>query len=238
MYLPRTAFLITLLSALALSGCVSTQPVKYQGLASTHAMTTSEPDKTNEHAPFSYVNPEVVWQNYATYMLDPIEIYANPDGQFGKLNDSDKDKLASYMHDQFVLALSKKFEPSPVPTIDTLRIHITLTGVETSTRVVSTMTKVIPVGAVVNTALWAFGKQAAFTGSVTYAVEIYDAATGDLLDAYITKQYPGAMNIPASFSSLGAAKAGIRLGAKRLTNTLSMYGVVGSNTSSTESSHP
>ena len=42
-------------------------------------------------------------------------------------------------------------------------------------------------------------------GSVIYAVEISNAATSRLLNAYIAKQYPNALNVGASIGSLSAA---------------------------------
>jgi hypothetical protein len=60
------------------------------------------------------------------------------------------------------------------------------------------------------------GGQGAFSGSVSYAVEVYDGASGQLLKAYVSKQYPNAMNLPAAFGSLGAAKTGLDKGADAL----------------------
>jgi hypothetical protein len=51
---------------------------------------------------------------------------------------------------------------------------------------------------------------------VNYAVEIYDASTNRLLNAYVEKQYPNAMNVKSTFGSLGAAKTGIGKGADAL----------------------
>jgi hypothetical protein len=53
-------------------------------------------------------------------------------------------------------------------------------------------------------------------GSVNYAVEIYDAASNCLLSAYVTKQYPNAMNAGATFSALKGSKVGIDKGADAL----------------------
>jgi hypothetical protein len=53
-------------------------------------------------------------------------------------------------------------------------------------------------------------------GPVSYAVEIYDASTNQLLSAYVAKQYPNAMNIAATFGSLSASKTGIKKGAQDL----------------------
>jgi uncharacterized protein DUF3313 len=44
-------------------------------------------------------------------------------------------------------------------------------------------------------------KQAIFSGSVSYAVEIYDSASNRLLCAYVAKQYPWAENLFASFGT-------------------------------------
>jgi hypothetical protein len=57
-------------------------------------------------------------------------------------------------------------------------------------------------------------------GSVSYSVEIYDAASNLLLKAFVTKQYPNAMNIVATFGSLHAAKTGIEKGADALVASL------------------
>jgi len=60
-----------------------------------------------------------------------------------------------------------------------------------------------------------------FTGSVIYAVEIYDAPTNRLLAAFVTKQYPGSLNVLATLGSLAAAKTGIEKGADALLAQLS-----------------
>lgn len=53
-------------------------------------------------------------------------------------------------------------------------------------------------------------------GSVNYAVEIYDAPSNRLLSAYVTKQYPNAMNAGATFVRLKGSKVGIEKGADAL----------------------
>ena len=102
------------------------------------------------------------------------------------------------------------------PGSTTLRIHLTLTGIETNTPVLSSLTKIAPVNLVINVVQTARDKQAIFTGSVSYAVEIYDSASNQLLRAYVSKQYPFAENLFASFGTSDASRAGIRNGAKDL----------------------
>ena len=54
------------------------------------------------------------------------------------------------------------------------------------------------------------------TGSVFYVVEIFDAPSGRLLSAYVSKQYPSPYDIKASVGALAAAQAGIDKGADAL----------------------
>jgi hypothetical protein len=60
------------------------------------------------------------------------------------------------------------------------------------------------------------GGEGAMTGSVMYAVEIFDAPTNRLLTAYVTKQYPNAMNPMATFGSLTASQSGVDSGSDML----------------------
>ena len=58
--------------------------------------------------------------------------------------------------------------------------------------------------------------EGSLTGSVIYAVEIFDATTSRLLGAFVSKQYPNPYNIKASVGALAAAEAGIDKGADSL----------------------
>ena len=54
-----------------------------------------------------------------------------------------------------------------------------------------------------------------------HEIIVYDALSRQLLSAYITKQYPNAMNVGASFGALKAARVGIDKGADALVEQLS-----------------
>jgi tetrahydromethanopterin S-methyltransferase subunit B len=58
------------------------------------------------------------------------------------------------------------------------------------------------------------------TGSVLYSVEIYDAQSNQLLESYVTKQFPNSENVFATAGSLTAAKTGIDKGANTLVKQL------------------
>lgn len=211
---PTRISLALLFLAGGLAGCAS-QPVRYQGLESATQLTTNPQDRAGR-VPFVYAASNTDWSRYGAFLLDPVSIYSGPDGQFGDVSDEDKRALARYAQEQFAVALKAKFAAATTPGPNTLRVRVTLTGVETNVPILGTVSKLVPAGAVVNTVQTVRDKQAMLSGSVSYAVEIYDSASNRLLRAYVSKQYPWAENVFASFGTLDAARAGIRMGADDL----------------------
>jgi hypothetical protein len=198
----------------ALVACGSPEPVAYSGIDSSSKLAVNRQDETGR-IPYRYAT-QVDWQTYKTAILDPVVIYRGPDNQFGDMSDADKVILADYMSAQFTEKLRHRFVLTTGPGPDTLRIKLTLTGAATSTPVLSTLSRFDLAGGLYNGVQSIRGGEGMMTGSVIYAVEIHDASTGRLLSAFISKQYPNALNIGASLGSLGAAKTGIEKGAESL----------------------
>jgi len=197
-----------------LAGCASPTPVAYTGIASS-AQLRPDPDDTSGHIPYRY-STQVDWQNYDKAIVDPVAIYRGADHQFGDMSEADKSALGNYMGTQFAQSLSKRFQIIGTPGRHTLRIKLTLTGAETTTPVIGTFTHIDLAGNLYNGVQAIRGGEGLIAGSVIYSVEIYDAQSSRLLAAYISKQYPGALNIGASFGSLAAAETGIDKGAEAL----------------------
>lgn len=207
---------LALLPMVYLAGCASVPPVHFSALDSA-ARLTSSPHRQNGHIPYLYSDPKAVWTEYNQVIFDPVSVYDGIDAQFGHISMGDKSALANYVGAKFTQALlDAHYAIVTAPGPRTLRIHVTLVGVRASTPVLSPLTKVIPAGVVINIINTASDKRAPFTGFVSYAVEIYDGVSGHLLRSYVERQYPAAMNIAASFGSLGAAKTGIKKGASDL----------------------
>ena len=196
------------------AGCASTRPVAYRDLASSAQMQPNSQDKSGR-VPYSYSQP-VDWHQYPQALVEPVTVYHGADAQFKHVSETDKDALAQYMQEQFARELSEHFNIVTRPGPSTLRVRLTLTGARTSTQFVSTFTHFDLAGGPYNVVQAARGKEGMMMGSVTYAVEIYDASTNRLLKAYVEKQYPNAMNVKSTLGSLGAAKTGIRKGAADL----------------------
>ena len=205
---------LVLVIALAAAGCATTKPVAYSGIDSSARLQPSTDDHSGR-VPFEYKGP-VQWRSYSSFMLDPVSIYQGADNQFEQVSEGDKFYLAEYMQARFSEKLSTRFKQATTPSNDTLRIKLTLTGAKDSTRVLSTFTRFDLMGGPFNAVQAARGKEGMFTGSVSYAVEIYNASTNQLLGAYVTKQYPNAWNLKAGLGKRGASVAGIKKGADHL----------------------
>lgn len=197
-----------------LVACGSPEPVAYSGIESSSQLVPNRQDDPGR-MPYRYATP-VDWRAYKSLIMDPVTIYRGPDNQFGDMSDADKATLASYMSSQFTEKLRHRFVITTGPVPDTLRLKLTLTGAATSTPVLSTLSRFDIAGGLYNGVQSVRGGEGMMTGSVIYAVEIHDASTGRLLSAFISKQYPNALNIGASIGSLAAAKAGIEKGAEAL----------------------
>lgn len=202
-------------SLILLTGCATTRPVAYANLDPARQLRPNL-QKDADRIPYSY-SSQVDWRNYSAMVVEPVAIYGGPDHQFGKLPEADKQELARHMSIEFGKALGQRFKITDKIDQNTLRLKLTLTGTETNTAVVSTLIRFDPlVGIPTNLVQSARGKQGIFIGSVSYSVEIYDGTSNRLLKAFVAKQYPNAMNVSATFGSLGASEIGIVKGADEL----------------------
>jgi len=192
-----------------------THPVAYKELASSTELKANAQDKRG-HLPYQYTAADCDWSRYHSVLLDPVVIYRGADQQFGKLSENDKAELARYMQLQFTQALQSRYAIVAATSSSTLRIHVTLTGAETTVPILATVKQLMPLGALVNTVRSAVDKPSRSMGSISYAVEIYDGISNRLLRAYVSKQYPAAEDIPASVGALSASEIAIRKGAKSL----------------------
>lgn len=197
-----------------LAGCGTAAPIRYSGIASS-AQLAPNPNDSTGRIPFRYATP-VDWRSYSRVIIEPVTIYRGADHQFGEMTEGEKIELARYMQARFAQTLGQRFGLTTDPRPGTLRIRLTLTGAATNTPLLSTLTRFDLSGGLYNGAQAVLGGEGVFTGSVSYAVEILDAATDRLLGAFVTKQYPNAYNIPATMGSLAAARTGIEKGAEAL----------------------
>ncbi|MDU8501303.1 DUF3313 domain-containing protein [Pseudomonas syringae] len=200
------------------TACASHEPSPYSGIESSLEMRPNQQDSTGR-IPFKY-STSANWNKYDQVMLEPVVIYAGADAQFSDLERKDRITLANDMTVKFSEALGRHFRFTATPGRGTLRIRLTLTGAETTVAGLSTFSRFdIGMGSY-NLVQASRDREGTFTGSVSYAVEIYDASTSQLLESYVTRQYPKVYDISSTFGRLSAAQAGISRGADELVEVL------------------
>jgi len=102
--------------------------------------------------------------------------------------------------DELRKELVKTF-PSPAkPQADTLRLKVTILGATKTKGGIATATRVTPIGFGLSAVKSALGKPGTFTGSVLFAVELYDAKTNQLLLAAVRRRTPDPLDVPATIS--------------------------------------
>lgn len=213
----RNSVLLAGLCATA-QGCVSASPVAYSGLSSSSQLAPNPRDDTGR-VPYSFTT-QVDWSKYRSIIIDPVVIYQGPDQQFEKMSATNKAAIASYMQTRFTERLKSRFALATKPAADTLRLRLTLTGAKENTPVLGTFSRFDVAGGVYNTVQTMRDREGSLTGSVIYAVEVFDARDNRLLKAFVSKQYPSPVNIKASMGALTAAQAGIDKGADALLTQL------------------
>lgn len=211
----RSQLRATLIVALlALSACSTVQPNRYEEIASASQLKQNH-DARQDRVPYSVSRP-VDWSRYGSVILDPVMMYGGKDAQFDDISLEERRDLSDYMFNTFAEQLSERFRLVHASQPGTLRIRLTLTGASANIAIVSTVTRFDLVGMPYNVVQGVRGKEGAFIGSVMYSVEIYDASSGELLNAYVAKQFPNAMNVAATFGRLKAARVGLDKGADEL----------------------
>jgi hypothetical protein len=210
------SILLTLCLLGLIAGCASVAPPAYRGLTSAPQLRpTGAP-----HVPLEFRHASADLRAFSKLIIDPVTTYDGGDAQFGGVSPEDRKIIAEYMQQTFAEVLGEKHEIVQTQARSSARIRLTLTGIEANTPVLSTVTRLIPIGLAINAGAQAAGQQGAFMGSVSYAVEVFDASTGDLVYAYVTRQAPAALDITSSVGLLDAAKTGVRAGAQRLRDEL------------------
>ena len=216
--LSQRGYLAILVLSVLLTGCASVVPQPYSQVASS-SLLAPNPSDASGRIPYRY-STTVDWRSYNKAILEPVVIYRGPDQQFGDMSERDKASLASYMQTQFAEKLGHRFTLTNNRAPNTVRVRLTLTGAVVNTPVLGTLSRFDMAGAVYNGVQAVRDGEGSMTGSVIYAVEVFDAGTSRLLSALVSKQYPNPYNIKASVGPLAAAEAGIDKGAEALIGQL------------------
>lgn len=172
-------------------------------LPSASVMTQDKAGTEN----WTYAQPKAVFSKYRTVIVDPTTVYQGPDAQFDGIDPVDRSKIATVITGALRQELAKTFPAPPRPQADTLRLRVTILGATKTKGGLATATRVTPVGFGLSALKSALGKPGTLTGSVLFAVELYDARTNELLLAAVRRRTPDPLDVPATISQEETVKA-------------------------------
>ena len=156
---------------------------------------------------WTYAQPTTVFTKYRTVIVDPTTVYQGPDAQFDGVDPADRNQYAATITAELRQEIAKTFPAPSRPQADTLRLRVTILGATKTKGGIATATRVTPVGFGLSALKSALGKGGSFTGSILYAVELYDARTNELLLAAVRRRTPDPLDVPATLSQDETVKA-------------------------------
>jgi hypothetical protein len=156
---------------------------------------------------WTYVQPRSRFATYRTVIVEPTVVYQGSDAQFDGIDPGDRAKYAAIITEALRSEIGKSFPAPPKPQADTLRLRVTLIGANKTKGGIATATRVTPLGFASSALKSAMGKTGSFTGSLLYAVELYDAKTNELLLGAVRRRTPDPLDVPATLSTADTVKA-------------------------------
>ena len=172
-------------------------------LKSSPKMSQDEPGGES----WTYAADRAVFARYRTVIIDPTTVYDGPDAQFEGIDPADRTRFAEMFTDELRSEVAKSFPAPAKAQADTLRVHLTILGAQKTKGGIATATRVTPLGFATSAVKSALGKKGTFTGSVLYAVEVFDARTNDLLIAAVRRRTPDPLDVPATLSTTDTIKS-------------------------------
>ena len=203
------------------------QPYLRRYVLSAAALLIAAPavSQTRDHAPVSlpsarvmaqdkagteswtYVQPASEFRKYRTVMIPAAIVYQGPDAQFDGISQADRVKFADMITQALRSEMVKSFPAPAKAQADTLRLQVTILGATKTTGGIATATRVTGLGFATSALKSVLGKPGTLTGSILYAVELYDARTNELMLAAVRRRTPDPLDVPATISQTETVKA-------------------------------
>lgn len=172
-------------------------------LPSARLMTQDRPGTES----WTYAQPAERFRKYRTVIVEPTTVYQGPDAQFDGIEPADRAKYASMITQELRSEIAKSFPAPARAQPDTLRLRVTIIGANKTKGGIATATRVTPLGFASSALKSALGKTGTFTGSLLYAVEVYDGQTNELLLGAVRRRTPDPLDVPATLSTTDTVKA-------------------------------
>lgn len=150
---------------------------------------------------WSYRHPTIVIRSYQRFIIQPTAVYSAPTAEWGKTTPEQRRKFAAYMTDALRKEIGTSYQivDRPGPGVATMKL--TLLGVQTTTKVAATASRMTPFGLALNGVKSIAGKPGSFSGSLQAAFELSDAQSGELIFAAVRRRSPNALDIESTLST-------------------------------------
>jgi Protein of unknown function (DUF3313). len=199
-------FCLALPAIVLLAGAPAGAQTKDHAPVSLPSARVMAQDKPGSES-WTYSQPRSVFAKYRSVIVDPTTVYQGADAQFDDIDSASRQKMASVITSELRQEIAKSF-PSPAkPQADTLRLRVTILGATKTKGGLATATRVTPLGFGLSALKSALGKPGSLTGSILYAVELYDARKNELLLAAVRRRTPDPLDVPATLSQDETVKA-------------------------------
>lgn len=206
MTISSNSFRIALcVSALSLSTPLIAQTKDHAPVALKSASKMAQDAPGSES--WTYAKPRNDFLKYRTVIIEPTQVYNGPDAQFDGIPYADRQRFADIVTQELRAEVVKAF-PSPAQAqADTLKLRVTILGARKTKGGLATATRVTPLGFGTSALKSALGKTGSLTGSLLFAVELYDGRTNELMLAAVRRRTPDPLDIPATLSTTDTVKA-------------------------------
>lgn len=192
-------------SLLAISGCASSD--QSSGPVSGVQDTTLMTPKSGIADAWSYTDPKADLRKYKKLMIGPAQVYSGPEADFADLPAPEVEKIAQMLPEEAKNAVKGHYPVVTKPGPDVVRLNFILVKVEETVPYVSTLTRIIPIGAVMNLGKAAAGSGGTLTGALTVVVEAFDSETGELVASAQRRVSPAAFDLEATMGTEETARA-------------------------------
>ena len=193
-------------AAAALALGTSAVPASGQGAPALRSTPYLAPDPGKADS-WTYRNPDVPISRFQSFLILPTAVSADPSAQWGNSSPADRQRYAGLMTQALRTEIGKSYQIAERPGAGVAALQLTLLGMQKTTPVVATISRVTPMGFALNSIKSLRGKKGTMSGAVHAALELSDSKSGALVFAAIRHRSPNALDIGATLSTEDTVKA-------------------------------
>lgn len=154
---------------------------------------------------WSYFKPGLNLASYRQIIVEPTRVYDGPDAQFNDVDRPARQRYANIVTSRVRTELASRVAARPGAGI--ARLRLTLLGMDDTEGGLATATRVTPLGIASNAVRSVTGREGRLTGSMLFALELFDSRSGELLAAVVRRRAPDALDIPATLGTTETVEA-------------------------------